>query len=610
MSTLFDEEEIASAEFTPEDPSQPNPNPTRQPDAPLPSTNQLIPHPIVSELLLDPNTRRPVAYLFDPDQAPTRIQIDAQGIIWAGEVIVAHISPHGYIRHAMEMPLEPTPEAVRQITTALIANDTYLLHGLPTKARRNPDGTHTLHPVPNATAFDTHLAAAMAFVKVKVTKDNVNYLVTQLDPRNAAALFSSSLMREALPKIETVNQVSLPYFSPDFNTPLFSPVGYNCENKTYTLGIAEPLPDVRPEVIRRWHRRRTHTFKWDNHEIDYPTYVAQTLSGYVIDLLTPVTPTGRGDRPIIPISLIESQSTEGSSGKSILQYLSAVGPYGLVDETQVPNKEELYKALVIAVKDNHGCFFLDEAKHSMYDELLTAITGKAGGRVLGASESARGDLHVVIAATTPRFSSMMARRILSCSVSTWPDYMTRQHNFLTRTNIPKYRPHMLAFCKALVMTWVEKGCPRAKPNPQWPEYSALVGGILEANGYRNTLTEKCAAANMAREDNDHLDAQWPAYFKLLASGELTLGDATQDGKGSTPLEGIHQAKDLLVAAQAADFYPSIDPMKITAPRMLVSSLRQWLDTGNSLFGYTFKKIRRNTGTCIEICKIPVDSDQS
>ena len=604
MSTLFSDEDADAVLETIEIPEpKPQEPPYRSADPsgsdPEIDTKKLVPHPIVSEILLHNGV--PTHYLFDPDQPPTRVQIDHQGIIWAGETIVAHISPGGHIRHAMEMPKDLTPEVLHQITRSLISNKTYLHQGFPATVSIRPDGSHVLNEIPIAAVFDSHLSSCMAFVKVKVTKEDVIYTILPLEPRLMSSLFCSPVMRETIPQIEVVNEVSMPYFPPGCSTPRYNPVGYNPENRTYTLGKAQPTAMTDP---KGWHWDLVKGFKWDDPEVDYPTYVAQTLAGFSIDLITPVMPDGsRGERPIVPASLIQSTSPEGSSGKSILQFLSAVAAYGPIKEWSI-DKTELQATIVTTLKEKKRVLFIDEAKYSMGDELLTVISGQANGRVKGVSQSVSGDLHVLLAAVSPKFSTMMARRVLTCSVSTWPDYLTRQHDFLTRANIPSLRPRMLAFCRHLVDTWIEAGCPKAQPNTQWPEYSQIIGGILEANGYRNTLSEKIAAADMAREDNDHIDSQWPSYFKLLVNGELSLGDETADGKGTTPLEGIHPVKYLLDAAQKADFYPGLDPMKSSSARTFAASMRQWLDRDTDLYGYRFKKIRRNTGTCIEITKIP------
>jgi hypothetical protein len=579
------------------------PEPAPEPIRILPR-HELTRHPIVTDLYLHNDV--PYAYEFDPEQPLTTVLIDAQGIIWAGETIVAHISTQGHIRHAMEMPLDTTPEVVQQITRSLISNGTYLHNNLPTTISIQPDGSHKLNHIPHASAFDTHLSACMAFVKVKVTKDSVNYLVCQLDGRNATALFCSSLMRESLSQIEVVNEVSLPFFPPGSDTPQFNPIGYNPINRTYTTGVAiASLPPLTPELpdVKAWHWDLVKGFKWEDPTTDYPTYVAQTLAGYTLDMITPVLPGGiRGSRPTVPFSLIQSSSPEGSSGKSLLQFLSSVAPYGIVTEWNI-DKKDLKATITTELNEGKRVLFIDEAKYSMGDELLTLATGKGKGRVLGVSESVSGDLHVLLCAVSPKFSAMMARRVLTCSVNTWPDYLTRQHKFLSTASISLMRPQMLAFCQHLVQTWITAGCPKAKPNSQWPEYSSIIGGILEANGYRNTLHEKIAAANMTNEDNDHIDAQWPAYFKLVADGTLSFGDATSDGHGTVATVGVHQAKDLLTYAQSADFYPSIDPQRPTASRTFMSSLSQWLDKDSDLCGYKFKKVRKNSGTCIEIVKI-------
>lgn len=589
MSNLFDLGDLLGSQtITEDEPSTPEQEPDMREFTPS----------RYPKILLDKDGR-PAAYRYDPYASPAHVQIDEQGIIWCGDEIVAHYSNTGMIRPAAEMPSEPTPAIISLIAEALILSNTYVFNDALHVAAATPEDTHHLRPLHSFPAFDAHMSASIAFVKIKTTKENVFFTVLPLEGRIALAVFASQSLKERLPKIMTQNEVSLPYH-PQGNTKLvrWNPPGYNPENQVYTNNKAQAHPYQPKKVCKykallRWHRWLLHEFKW-NTEDDYLAYLGQTLSAYCTDLLTKPTVNGeRGARAMIPATLVESDATQGSSGKSALVKLSVLGPCGNVIGKVQPNKEEVTASMVSAVENGERTIYFDEAKESMVDALLTAISDKGGGRVKGVSREVFADLHVVLSASKPNYSAMLARRMLACKVQTAVDYKTR--NFrrpIDKYTIGDYRAIMLTFCQALVERWASQGCPLAAPNSQWPQYSAMVGGILESCGVKNVLVNKIALNSY--DDNDHIDSQWPSYFKLVADGDLTFG---QDATETVEIEGTHAAADLLRWARMAGFYHQLKE-DTWGQRKFITSLSSYLDANEPIYGYRLTKKRKNTGTHI------------
>jgi hypothetical protein len=249
--------------------------------------------------------------------------------------------------------------------------------------------------------------------------------------------------------------------------------------------------------------------------------------------------------------------------------------------------------LVATLLAGGRAIFLDEAKQSLVDCLLTAISDNAGGRVKGQSLLVHGKLHISLAAAKPSFSSMLSRRILSCKVNTRPKFLNMKFKrFITEFTIGDYRSAMLSLCQEMVNRWSNQGCPLAEPNSQWPEYSALVGGILVANGVPNPMHTKIAA--LSYNDNDHIDSQWGDYFKLVASGELTFGLESAE---PTPTEGCYAAVDVLRWAKSAGFYHQIKE-DAAGVRTFLNTLSSWTDVGNPIYGYNLSKKRNEKSNLI------------
>jgi hypothetical protein len=278
--------------------------------------------------------------------------------------------------------------------------------------------------------------------------------------------------------------------------------------------------------------------------------------------------------------------------------MAALAAYGDVT-AQVPDrKEEIMAFIVTALEEQQRALFIDEARSLMTDHLLTMITDEAGGRVKGHSRFQKGDLQLFLAAVNPSFSEMMARRTLVINLETYPDYKTKTFTkMITKSSLPQFRPAMLAFCRALVENWVAQGSPMGVLHPQWPEFSQVVGGILQAAGYEDPFSGASGLTHMDANDNDSADAQWPAFMEILASKEISFG---QDWP---TLENIPVNVVLQTAISADLFTHFSDKHPKIATRSFLKSLAKWRDTSISCHGYRLKSGRNSSGIHLSFKKV-------
>lgn len=595
-------EQIDYTEQNPQDAPDEKPEDTRK------KINESLPHDRIKGLFVDQNGR-PVAYKPDELSPRVRVTFGENGFILCGDDIIAHWDEVGYIRPSMEVPKELTSYIKESITRYLAdTNSVFVYQNCIYEAKQNQNGTHKLIPIESFPSFDSLLQSYVSFFSVKVTNTSIFYKQTPLPERMVANLRNYVLSSDLIPKIEIINEVSTPYFPLNSKTPKFNPVGYNYESRTYTTNVCQPIDIESAESIRNWHKERLSTFLWKTPE-DYTRYVMQTLTHYVMDMLIPIKPDGsRGVLPVVPASLISSTSIEGAAGKSTLTQLAAVATNGIVSAAPTPNKDELHNQQVIAIAEGRKCMFIDEGHRLPLDTILTAITDETNGRIKGVSRNVRGKLHYMVAATSPKLSKMLSRRILNVSVISHKDYLTRKVDFITKPVIEELRQTMIAFCKALVDTWIEKGCKLSKPNSMWPEFSSLVGGIMEANGYftedefESTVT---TAISLDEEENEHEENEFENYFKLVANGTLSW----MVNGNEIPIVGIHKASDILAYAQSADYMTHLDTRNAYATRSFMKNIRPYVSGNKPLHGYSMSRLIKNDGAYIKIVKITVDKDQ-
>ena len=602
-------------------PNTPTPEPIR-PTQPNPAT--LTPVTNVRGLFRAPDGE-PSWYLPEEDAPYIPTQIEVDGIVWGGDHILAHWSEADIIRPAREMPAELTPEIIRLCADALINSNVYIYNDVYHIESYLPGGVRKLSPIRTLAGFDGILALSTAWVRVKIPKDpdaDLLYSIGPLHERIVKMLHSSPELKEAIPKVHKINPVQMPYIPWGITTPRLNPVGYNEANGTYTTGECTPEGKMtdeewrnhlnkpegwkpgskrirmgRPDKVdlKAWHKDLTDTFLW-KEEIDYHAFVAQSMSAYVWDMLTPNKEDGsRGTTAVVPASLVDSNRS--GSGKSLLTKLGVLGVHGDV-KAQVPDrKEEVSAFIVAAIQGGRSALFFDEAKTSMNEQLLTAISDGGAGRVKGESTLVDGDLHILLAAVNPVYTEMMARRVLVCKIVTREDFIT--HAFgdktVTKSNIDELRPRMLAWCQHLFNTWVEKGMPHGKDLPQWSEYSRLVGGILEANGYLNPLSLRNGAATY--EGNDNHEAHFPEFFRFSVENGAAFSD-----DGEYEIEGAHLALDILKYAQTAGFYQDL-PLTSRGSRDFLGYLSPWMNMNIPLHGYTMTKAPSRGGVKITFNKV-------
>lgn len=219
-----------------------------------------------------------------------------------------------------------------------------------------------------------------------------------------------------------------------------------------------------------------------------------------------------------PMYFIDKSAPGSGAG-----YLASVPSFivnGMLPTPQVAanNEEEFSKALTASVKQRSEIIFLDNINHKMDSpSLASALTsGIWSGRDLGRSHMLRLPVHNLwlIAGNNVSFSDELMRRNVPIRIDAntprpaedRPTSSYKIKNF--QSWLKENRALMVRSCHILINNWVQQDMPLfdGEPLQSFEDWSAVMGGILQANGIEGFLENRSNYLGAKNEDDSQDNA--------------------------------------------------------------------------------------------------------
>ena len=266
--------------------------------------------------------------------------------------------------------------------------------------------------------------------------------------------------------------------------------------------------------ITNWQTKKTR--KLEELITDFPFADKITRSRAVALLITPfiyingITPIGvyLGNRERI--------------GKDYLASLTRILANDNSGELPpLKNEEETRKSLLaLALANEEFAHFSNNTGHMNSPSLEQAVTSKVlKGRILGKTEIIHVPFNLITSLSgnagwslTP---DLTYRSVIVVLHSDEEDILQREFKSSPAIIAEQHREEFWNTIKIMYTNWIEKGKPKGSINhATFPEWSRIICGIMEANGYINPLTYSNAGTITSLIDRD--GEEWKRFLPMLA----------------------------------------------------------------------------------------------
>lgn len=198
------------------------------------------------------------------------------------------------------------------------------------------------------------------------------------------------------------------------------------------------------------------------------------------------------------------------------------------------NEEETRKSLLaLALANEEFAHFSNNTGHMNSPSLEQAVTSKVlKGRILGKTEITHVPFNLITSLSgnagwslTP---DLTYRSVIVVLHSDEEDILQREFKNSPAILAEQHREEFWNTIKNMYNNWVQKGKPKGKINhATFPEWSKIIGGIMEANDYINPLTYTNAGTITSLIDRD--GEEWKRFLPMLAklNEPLSIKDMIQ-----------------------------------------------------------------------------------
>jgi hypothetical protein len=456
-------------------------------------------------------------------------------------------------------------ECAREIGKILAPKDIFSRGGLVCTVNERKDGLTMMTPDMLRTWMEDYL------VCYKLRKLNgaeeiieTRRTVTQTD---AAGILASLQFVSQLQEIEKFNTIRVPVMRRDSLRIELLPEGYDEETKSFTndsVPITSGMPlshakEILDEILGE--------FVFADSGRSKAVAVGAMLTVFGTLLLPP-----KSLRPCF----IFLANAEGA-GKTLLVKCCTVPTLGVAPAGTKPRDEdEMRKALLATVAEARPVVFFDNVRKHIASEALEGFITSQDfeGRVLGQTKILRGENNSVVFITGNgcTVSPDMRRRSLICElfleVERAEDRVFKQN--LEVPTLLERRSDILNALWALIQDWDKDMRPKpSRGNSSFPEWSEIIGGIVEHAGYGCPL-EKPQIEAAADQDG----ADMRALVKAVAQDETVK---------------VVKLDEVVKKAQSAGLFEWIIPQQGDLDSRAASTLGKLLKSyhGRLVGGYRF-----------------------
>lgn len=355
--------------------------------------------------------------------------------------------------------------------------------------------------------------------------------VFRMGAETAAKILESDTFRAAVKILRAVHDVKLPVLFGEGadRQPVLLSRGYDEEHQIFTV---EAIPFDEELGIEAAKERLAGWLK------GYPFRDPRSLGAHVAAMISSfvrlMLPQG-SKRPMVIY-----KANQMGTGKTTLA-LMAITPVFGPPNNQTPERDpaELRKVLDTCAIERRQYLFLDDMRDLKSQALNSFLTAaNVAPRVLGMSKSSPSPVEAQVFLTGNQLDvgSELARRsiIVDLFFAGSPAERDFPHEITAPwLNRPQVRAEFLAVFWAVVRHWHAQGCPRCtgRPRPSFEDYSRLVGGMVEAFGYSDPITQ----------DNSLVDKETEAIIALLKIAAETVTPGRK-GEDFRPADFLTMAK--------------------------------------------------------------------
>lgn len=331
-------------------------------------------------------------------------------------------------------------------------------------------------------------------VHTRFNKDSGDPIKASLEMVDAATILDSPSFRPRIRRLTGTNQVRLPVLRENGTLELL-PWGYDDETGVYTVpGGLEYNEEMDPETADLLMRTNFGGFPFSDEQ-SWATHMGACLTLYIKHLLP--------DWCLRPGFLY--LANKQGSGKSVLAKAALYPVLGTAAAAKLKSGEELDKELEAFTRAALPYIFLDNVYGSLSSASLDALitSEESTGRSMGGHEvfTARNTAQILVTGNNLELNDDATRRFLVIDLFEAGEPGDRVvedplNGAVMRS--PEWRAGMLAALWAMVRTWDAAGrVPGKLALNSFEEYSAVLGGIVQAAGYVDPFkpSEIAAAVN-------------------------------------------------------------------------------------------------------------------
>jgi hypothetical protein len=399
-------------------------------------------------------------------------------------------------------------DCAREIGRILAPKDIFARGGLAFVINERKDGLAPMTPETLRTWIEKYLVCYKVR-KLTGTDEAIQFkrTITQTD---ASGILASPQFMEQLQQIERFNPIRVPIVRRDGNVDLL-PEGYDEETKSFTCDSVPFISGMDVTTARGTIDEILSEFLFADSGRSKAVAVASMLSVFGRGLLPP-----KSLRPCF----IFLANAEGA-GKTLLVKCATVPVLGYAPTgTKPKDEDEMRKVLLTAVIEASPVIFFDNVKGHFTSAALEGFLSAQdyAGRILNLSKNFRGENNAVVFITGNgcTVSPDMRRRSLFCELFIEVEHAEDRvfHNNLEVPMLLARRADILTALWALIQHWDKDLRPRpSRSNSSFPDWSEIIGGIVEHAGYGCPLeTPQIEAA----ADQDGTDMR--ALVKAIANG--------------------------------------------------------------------------------------------
>jgi len=399
-------------------------------------------------------------------------------------------------------------DCAREIGGILAPKDIFARGGLVFVVNESRDGLTPMTPEMLRTWIEDYLVCYKVR-RVGATEEAIQFKRT-ISQTDAAGILASPQFIEQLQRIERFNPIRVPVMRRDGNIDLL-PEGYDAETRSFTCDSVPIVGAMDVADAKNTIDEVLSEFRFADSGRSKAVAVAAMQSVFGIGLLPP-----KSLRPCF----VFLANAEGA-GKTLLVKCATVPVLGYAPTgTKPKDEDEMRKALLAAVLEARPVIFFDNAKKHITSAALEGFLSSQdyAGRILGQTKTFRGENNAVVFITGNgcTVSPDMRRRSLFCELFLEVE-RAEDRVFQNNLEVPMLltrRAEILTALWAMIQNWDKDMRPKpSRSNSSFPDWSEVIGGIVEHAGYRCPLeTPQIEAA----ADQDGSDMR--ALIKAIANG--------------------------------------------------------------------------------------------